>query len=81
MVRIMDGDATNEESIAVEPEGPSKIARRLDDLKNATLRAIGARERLPQPLFWSLFSSQVEDIRAARRAQRQLRKILYDIDL
>ena len=74
-------ELVSDETSDFEVEGPSKIARRLDDLKRATFKAIGARERLPQPLFWSLFSSEIEVLREERRVQRQLRKILYDIDL
>lgn len=59
---------------------PTVLSRKLTDLKKATLHAVNSRERLPQPLFWSLFSSELADIKAARQEQRILRKILYGID-
>ena len=52
------------------------IARRLARLKAATESAAAKRERLPQPLFWSLFRSQIEELRKDKERARMLREAL-----
>ena len=59
---------------------PSAVAKRISRLKNASLSAIGKRERLAQPLFWSLFQSEIEEIRKKKSEERLLRKILLGIE-
>ncbi len=54
------------------------LALRLSKLKKATLAAIRKRENLPHVLFWSLFHSEVSQIRERRQRERdQLRAQLY----
>ena len=54
----------------VEREEPSTIACDLARLKAAIFKSIKARERLPQPLFWSLFFSQISELKQRKEAQR-----------
>jgi len=64
----------------VDPSGvqelaaSSVVADRLRKLKKATLGAIEKRESLPRVLFWSLFHSEVEQIRERRQLERQAKK-------
>jgi hypothetical protein len=47
-------------------------------LKAATLGAIGSREKLPYQLFWSLFHSEIAQIRTRRQEDRdRKRELLY----
>ncbi len=57
-----------------------EIGNRIDRLKDATKRAIQKRERLPQPLFWSLFLHEVESIKSQRRKKRDKLRLLFDAD-
>ena len=51
---------------------PSAIAQSVARLKSASFRAARERERVPQPLFWSLFAAQLEEIKAHKRTRRLL---------
>ena len=53
----------------------SPIAQEIERLKVATESAAAKREHLPQPLFWSLFGSQIKELRAAKKRDRELREI------
>ena len=56
-----------------EAHEASELALRLMRLKQATMRVVGDRERLPQPLFWSLFHTEISEIRRRRLAERLAR--------
>lgn len=56
------------------PPGRTALAERLDRLKQATFRTVTRRERLPQPLFWSLFHSEVREIKRKKDELRLARK-------
>ncbi len=58
----------------------SPVALRLARLKQSVLRATAARERLPQPLFWSLFHGELESLKESRREERARRAQLYDCE-
>lgn len=65
-----------------DDEGPiesperSATARDIEDLKETVLRLARDRERLPQPLFWSLFNSRLKDIKKHKELERALRASL-----
>ena len=63
-------------------EGPRKteLSSDLDRLKGATLNVIRARERLPQPLFWSLFHAEMLSIKKRRRKQREKTAAEFDCE-
>ena len=46
---------------------PSPVARAVSRLKSASMQAARERETLPQPLFWSLFHSQLADIKKLKQ--------------
>ncbi len=48
----------------------SEIARRLERLRQMTISAAEKREHLPQPLFWSLFRSELEVLKREKDFQR-----------
>jgi hypothetical protein len=50
----------------------SRVAERVERLRDATVKAAERRERLPQPLFWSLFRSEVEAIKKRKARARAL---------
>ena len=58
------------------PADPSAIARSVKRLKTATFGVIETRERLPQPFFWSLFYSQISDLRERKEKKRIERKLM-----
>ncbi|MBL7661893.1 hypothetical protein JNK13_03980 [bacterium] len=55
---------------------PSYVARELERLKHQAFSNAARRERLPQPLFWSLFFSKVKSIRT-HKEQEDLLKGLF----
>ena len=79
-----DNSATNSD---IEEQGEETgaaertyVADRLDRLKRATLNVVNRRERLPQPLFWSLFHTEVDEIRKKRKQERVARCAFLGID-
>ena len=48
----------------------SPIAEAVSRLKDASFDAAKRREKLPQPLFWSLFNIQISEIRRKKEIQR-----------
>ena len=69
-----------EESAQEERDGASvaeqsDIARAVSRLKEASFRTARERERVPQPLFWSLFSSELQSIKKRKRQQRLLTEL------
>jgi TATA-binding protein-associated factor Taf7 len=55
-----------------ETQERSHIADEISDLKTTILKVASERERLPQPLFWSLFRSRIDSIRKEKELQRVL---------
>jgi hypothetical protein len=60
------------EAVEVTSDKRSIVAQRVADLKNSTLQAVAKRERLPQQLFWSLFSSRLDEIKREKERTRRL---------
>ena len=56
----------------------SDVAEAVERLKHATVTAAQKRDRLPQPLFWSLFASEIEAIREKKAAKRIVHSLLGD---
>lgn len=54
----------------------SEMALELKDIQRATVDAASRRERLPQPLFWSLFHSRIKELKDKKRKQRILEEFL-----
>jgi hypothetical protein len=54
----------------------SSIAQEIENLQHTILRLARDRERLPQPLFWSLFNSRLRDIKKNKELDRVLRETL-----
>ena len=61
-----------------EDEKPkrSELAESVERLREATIGAAERRERLPQPLFWSLFRSEVERIKRRKAKVRAVSQAL-----
>lgn len=53
----------------------SPWAQELKRLKTAAWEASSKRERLPQPMFWSLFHSVISSIRRQKAVKRTLESI------
>jgi hypothetical protein len=54
---------------------PSSVARAVERLKAASFKTAREREQVPQPLFWSLFHAQLQDIKAKKREARLLSEL------
>jgi hypothetical protein len=69
---------TNEatESADAQVAEKSPVAREIEDLQATVLRFARERERLPQPLFWSLFNARLRDIKKNKELERLLRESL-----
>lgn len=59
-----------------QPAERSVIAKEVSSLQETILRLARDRERLPQPLFWSLFNSRLEDIKRQKEEARALKAAL-----
>ncbi|MFN8389668.1 MAG: hypothetical protein U0136_05205 [Bdellovibrionota bacterium] len=75
----LESSLESEESELSEPV-KSDLSSKLDRLKSATLKVVHARERLPQPLFWSLFHAELDSIKRKRKKQRELLAATYNVD-
>ena len=73
-------DSLDEERLYLESslKRPSKLSQDLQRLRDATLRVVDTRERLPQPLFWSLFNHQVTAIKKRKKKHRDVQRALFD---
>ena len=67
-------DDSTDEGIEVEVER-SRLAEEIDDLKTTILRLAKDRDRLPQPLFWSLFNSRLKDIKRNKELSRLVNEV------
>lgn len=67
------------EQPTVTPAPPTAAAQRLRTLKQASFRAAEKRERLPQPLFWSLFHEELRQIKKEKRRDREVTAFLNSI--
>lgn len=54
------------------PTERSAIASEIEDLRSTITRLANERERLPQPLFWSLFHTRLSKIRKTKELNRLL---------
>lgn len=66
----------NEESESEIVTEKSAIAKEIETLQETILRLARDRERLPQPLFWSLFNSRITDIKRNKELSRLLKDVL-----
>ncbi len=57
---------------------PTSLSQDLQRLKSSTLRVVDSRERLPQPLFWSLFHSQMAALKKRKKKNREVQSALFD---
>ena len=63
-----------------EPTEKTFVAKRVEKLRGSVLEVIKKRDRRPHPLFWSLFQTEVKEIRSYKEQSRLVRKILLGID-
>lgn len=72
---MTDTEDTNE---SIEPRERSVIAEEIARLKEATFRAVAERERLPQPLFWSVFGEQLKSIKRLKAQTRAIEAVINE---
>ena len=72
--KSVDQDDNSEESLS--PVTPSSLAQVISELKKAAFRATDERQRLPQPMFWSVFNLRINEIRNKKKLQRFVRETL-----
>ncbi len=66
----------DEEETGPVPKGPTEIAVEIKRLRDATLDAARKREFLPQPLFWSLFHTELKRLKSEREQIRAIEEAL-----
>jgi len=54
----------------------TQTAKEIAALHEKLMRLARDRERLPQPLFWSLFNSRIQEIKKNKELQRLLSDVL-----
>ena len=54
----------------------SSVASEIDRLKRATCDITSRRERVPQPMFWSLFHDQLNALKERKRLERVIEAAL-----
>lgn len=64
-----DPESEDESSVQCSTER-SAVAQDLADLKSTITRLVEDRERLPQPMFWSLFNARINDIKKQKELER-----------
>ena len=63
------------DNLEVEESSP-RISARLSQFKKRTLEAVERRERVPQTLFWSLFRTELRELKLLRARKRvELQKL------
>ena len=74
--KLQEGQVVTDSAQSAE-EAPrrSAISAAVERLKSASFKAAAERERVPQPMFWSLFTSELEAIKAKKREARLLSSI------
>lgn len=65
----------NEKIAELETER-ERVSTRLERLRENTLGVIKRRERVPQPLFWSLFHAELAEIKKRKERERKARLAL-----
>ncbi len=65
----------NQKIVELESER-EKVSLRLGRLRDATISVVRRRERVPQPLFWSLFHAEVSEIKKRKEREREAREKL-----
>jgi hypothetical protein len=58
----------------------SVIAKEIESLQSTILRFANERERLPQPLFWSLFNSRIKEIKAKKQVERLCKEAFGELE-
>jgi hypothetical protein len=63
-------------SDTLEAREKSAVALDIEKLQDTVKRLAAERERLPQPLFWSLFHTRLEAIRQQKELSRVVKETL-----
>lgn len=58
------------------PKEPNPITLELNRVKEAAVNAASKREFIPQPLFWSLFFSELAKVKVEREQIRAIEEAL-----
>ena len=69
--RISEDTAPDKEVESAQTER-SDIAQAISRLREASFKTAKERERVPQPLFWSLFAAELHAIKKKKKEQRLL---------
>lgn len=57
----------------------SSVAREIENLQETVNRFTRDRERLPQPLFWSLFNTRIREIKKSKEISRAVKEALGEL--
>ena len=58
----------------------SELAHEVSSLKDSINKVVKERNRLPQPLFWSLFNSKIKELREQKERSRRLEELLSKLE-
>lgn len=73
---MSDSSNQSEENEDLECPEPSALAQEIKRLNSSVMKTLQTRERLPQPLFWSLFNDQLKSIKETKEKQRRISELL-----
>lgn len=73
---MTEKESADGEVECIEARERSPLAQEIERLKKASFRAATDKERLPQPLFWSLFGHAIRDLRKKKREIREISDLL-----
>ena len=60
----------------LNPKQPTHFAAEIERLRTAAVNTAGKREFIPQPLFWSLFFSELDKVKREREQIRTIEEAL-----
>jgi hypothetical protein len=74
---VGEGAGEEDESAELVPT-KSKLSEEIDRLKRASIDALSSRERIPQPLFWSLFHSELAGLKKRKHLERFIEQVFEE---
>jgi hypothetical protein len=75
MISVMT-ESSDDTSDREHEAKPSSLSTEVAELKETILRFAKERDRLPQPLFWSLFNARISEIKKTKSQSRELEDLL-----
>jgi len=74
---IKDSDGEELDITELQPT-KTRLSEELDRLKRASIDALSKRETVPQPLFWSLFHSELAQLKRRKHLERFIQGVFEE---